>query len=449
VTASASEPSADDSAQGRPRPRVHFTAAEGWINDPYGITWIGDRYRIFYQAMPERTTWGEACAWGTAESPDLVHWRELPLALQPQPFEIGCWSGTALLDATPPRLFYTRIASANWAEGAIATATGDEALTAWSTAVEDVVIDRPPADLGVTTFRDSFVFRHGSDWVMIVGAGLADGSGAAVQYRSRDLESWTCDGFLSSRASDATEVATGQVWECPQFFPLGDAWVLLVSVWDEDELYNVAAAVGDYDGLRFVPRSWQQLTYGSSAYAMSAFEDKDGRRCVLSWLREEPRNDPDRVGWVGAHSIAALLTLDADGRLIMTPHPDVTALGARLFLPAVADVDGGLRIPMESGAAELTLSPAAGTSVSIAADGSELARLEFSDDQLTISRSNLPAERMPVDSTQPLTVLIDADIVEVFGRGGYGAFRIGDAADPTTSELVFSSTHPEVSVRLF
>lgn len=448
MTAAAAQAGAANTTQGRPRPRVHFTAAEGWINDPYGITWTGDRYRMFYQAIPEHTTWAPQCAWGTAESPDLVHWRELAPALEPQDFEIGCWSGTAVLDVDPPRLFYTRIAGSNWANGAIASAIGDPALQTWSTGIDDVVVPGAPADLGVTTLRDSYIFRNGEDWVMIVGAGLADGSGAAVQFRSTDLATWSCDGLLCSQASDAHEVPTGQVWECPQFFPLGDAWVLLVSVWDDDELYYVAAAVGDYDGQRFEPRTWQRLTFGSSAYAMTAFSDRDGRRCVLSWLREEPRNDPERVGWVGAHSIAALIALEADGRLVLTPHPDLSGVGEQRARLAVVHPDVGLRIPLDAGAAEVTLLPIAGTELSVTADTGELARIEFDAGRLTISRPDLPAGTMPVDQTQPLFVLIDADIVEIYGSGGYGAFRTGAATYATTTALTFSPTHSEVSVRL-
>jgi hypothetical protein len=40
-------------------------------------------------------------------------------------------------------------------------------------------------------------------------------------------------------------------------------------------------------------------------------------------------------------------------------------------------------------------------------------------------------------------VIDDADIVEVFGPGGYGAFRIGAASDATTTELAFSSPTPK------
>lgn len=442
MTAAAREP-AVGSVPSRPRPRVHFSAVEGWINDAYGISWVGDRYRMFYQAIPQRTTWAEQCNWGAAESPDLVRWRELPLALEPQDFEIGCWSGSAVLDADPPRLFYTRIAEANWAHGAIATATGDAALTSWTTGADDVLVPGPPHELRVTTFRDPFVFRHGEDWVMIVGAGLADGSGAAVQYRSRDLVSWECDGLLSQRSTNATGVRTGQVWECPQFFPLDDEWVLLVSVWEDDELYYVAAAVGDYDGRRFTPRSWQRLTYGSSAYAMTTFTDRDGRRCVLSWLREEPRNDPERVGWVGALSVAALVSRGLDGQLILAPHPDLAALATPAPLPSA--VEDGVRVRLDSGAARVTLLPVPGSALSVLADARELLHVDFADGGGTILRPNLPAEHLPIDNSQPLVLLVDADIVEVFGPRGYGAYRIEAVADPSMTELVISSTHPDVS----
>src|SRR4051812_15968762 len=299
---------------GRARPRVHFTADDGWINDPYGVVWTGDRYHVFYQAVPGRVTWAAECGWGHAESSDLVRWQELRPALEPQPFERGCWSGSVVADAGEPVLFYTRITGDDWSIGAIARATGSTDLGKWQTGIDDVVIDGPPADLGIHTFRDPYVFRYGGEWRMIVGAGLDDGGGGVVQYRSTDLVTWTSDGLLCSRGDlsrrggDPIGVWTGAMWECPQLFRFEDEWALLVSVWDADILYYVVAALGTYDGRRFVPRSWQRLTYGSSAYAMTAFRDRDGRPCVMSWLREEPQNDPDLNDRAGAHSVAALLT---------------------------------------------------------------------------------------------------------------------------------------------
>jgi beta-fructofuranosidase len=162
---------------------------------------------------------------------------------------------------------------------------------------------------------------------MVVGAGLADGSGAVVQYVSDDLEEWTRSGVLCARSSTETEGAwTGSVWECPQFFPLGDTWVLLVSVWHDDVLHRVVAATGEYDGRRFVPRRWQALTQGESAYATSAFVDREERRCLISWLREGPGFEPDSAERAGAESLPYVLSLGVDGGLRLELHPDVMAL---------------------------------------------------------------------------------------------------------------------------
>jgi hypothetical protein len=152
---------------------------------------------------------------------------------------------------------------------------------------------------------------------------------------------------------------------------------------------------------------------------------------------------------VGAHSLAALITLEADGRLVLAPHPDLAAACEQTARPAAVDLHGGLRMPLGPRAAEVTILPVPGTNVSVSADTGELARIEFGDDHLRITRPNLPDGTMPIDETRPLIVLIDADIVEVYGGGGYGAFRIGAGTDARTAALEFSSTQSEVSVRTF
>jgi len=81
---------------------IHFTATDGWINDPYGVTWAADRYHLYYQAIPSRVTWAPNCHWGHAESRDLIHWTEQAPALTPQAFEVGCWSGSVVADGERP-----------------------------------------------------------------------------------------------------------------------------------------------------------------------------------------------------------------------------------------------------------------------------------------------------------------------------------------------------------
>lgn len=101
---------------GAARPLCHFTTRRGWMNDPNGLVYTGEKYLMFYQHNPAATYW-ENMHWGYAESSDLVHWREGEDKLFPD--ENGTvFSGSAWLDrenasglmqdgVAPLLLFYT------------------------------------------------------------------------------------------------------------------------------------------------------------------------------------------------------------------------------------------------------------------------------------------------------------------------------------------------------
>lgn len=289
-----------------------------------------------------------------------------------------------------------------------------------------MVLAGPPPELGVQTFRDPYVFAIENGWAMVVGAGLSDGSGAVLHYHSPDLQEWTFDGVLCARLSQPSdEVWTGTMWECPQLFPLGDSWVLLVSVWDDDVLHYVAAACGDYDGARFVPRTWQRLTYGDSAYATTTFLDADGRRCVLSWLREEFPSELAGDERAGAHSLPAVLTLQDDGLLHLQPHPNLAALSAETLPPQ--DIQ---EATMVAGSAPCELLIVANHACQLTIDDvvGPPARLELDPEQrrISLTRPGHARAEMPM-AEGAARIVIDADIVEVFNGSSYGAFRLPPA----------------------
>jgi beta-fructofuranosidase len=291
----------------------------------------------------------------------------------------------------------------------------DDQLERWH-ADPDQPLVTPPAELDATNFRDPCIFRHDGQWVMVVGAGTRPGVGAVVQFTSADLLTWDYTGVLCERSATDTEpLWTGAMWECPQLFPLGGAWVLVISVWDHNMLHHVVAATGDYDGRRFTPRRWQQLTHGDSAYAMTSFVDCSGQRCVTSWLREDPHFDPLTAVRAGAHSVPYAVSSAEDGWVLLAPHPDVELLrGARV--EAVKSVAGHHFEP--AGAFDLVVSGSVDTAVSL-----------YDGDEEVLSFPTEGATR----------VIVDRDIVEVSSRAGLTAYRLS-VRDRVTAVSVSGGT---------
>ncbi len=402
------------------------------MNDPNGlIQWRG-RYHLFYQHNPAGAYWGDI-HWGHAVSDDLRHWEHLPIVMAPDPDGPdagGCFSGCAVVDNCVVKFVYTGVDPQ-----VCCLATGSPDLLTWTKHPHNPVIAGPPEDLGAPGFRDHSVWREDDHWHQVIGSGIANQGGAALHYRSPDLIDWEYLGPLLT--GDRAE--SGEMWECPDFFPLGDRHALVLSVLPEKRVHYFS---GLYDNGRFTPDRYARLDLGAEFYAPQTMVDDAGRRLMWGWLREGRTVDAQiAAGWSGAMAVPRVLNMTADGRLTARPVPEIDALrghhehfqdlpltpDADLRLPAVEGDCLELRLEIDTGgAAEV------GLRVRCAPDGSEQATITctVADGALSIDRrrSSLDATveldlehgttGLPGGAPLVLRVLLDRSVLEIFPEGG-------------------------------
>ena len=403
------------------RPRLHFAGASGWINDPLGLTYRDGTYHLYFQHVPGQVEWSPSCHWGHATSPDLLSWTEREIVLAPGDGDGGCWSGSVVTrDDGEVVMFYTSVSTPDFAVGRVRTARpADDAMAVWRK--DPGILVELPAGVTARTFRDPFVFEDGGRWWMLIGAGLADGTATALAYVSDDLRSWAYRGPVAQRHRDDHDpVWTGAMLECPQLLRVGDQHVLVVSVWDDDDLHYVACAVGRFADGRFAADAWHRLSWGTSHYAASAFRDRDGRPGLVFWLRGVA--DPT-AGWSGVVSLPYLLTVDGD-RPLLTLHESVR--GRRGEPEAGAAIEAVWR-PVDAHDV-LDLVDAAGGSV---------ARLRRDADRLQVETGVGAPVELPY-SGGGLDVVLDGPVLEVVGNGGVAAAPVrGDyrTARPRTDAV--------------
>lgn len=394
----------------RRRPQFHFTPAAGWQNDPHGIVFVGGQYHLFMQYVPGSLEWKSNLSWGHAVSTDLVHWRELEPALDPLADEVGCWSGSVVVDDDGvPHMFYTRPSHEEWGRGIAVHAIGNADLTQWTR--QAAVIDGPPTT-EYYDFRDPQVRRDGDVWKMTIGAGKRGFGGAALQFSSSNLTEWSFDGELASRAStDEEPFITGEVWECPQFLQVDGRWVLLVSAMDagQENLAEVVYAVGDYDGARFTPHTWGRFGHSRLVYATTTFRDADGAACAMSWLRSPVT---EGQAWAGEQTLVHRLNV-IDDRLVVSQHPNLD--------PVVAAEDPAWRATIEiddagSGGFCVDVDDEdTGWSLVLDWDASLL--------HVTVEDAVVFAADLRNDVTAgTLDVVVDAGIAEITWSGGEGVY---------------------------
>ncbi len=322
------------------RPAYHLLPPHNWMNDPNGPIWWKGKYHLFYQLNPHAAVWGDM-HWGHAISTDMVHWHHEPIALAPTPGgpdSEGCFTGSAVVSNGVPTIIYTGVQNAPPDQATIrdgsdklretqmiATAEDDNLLR-WKKD-ETPVIATPPPDVKVTGFRDPCPWKEADAWYMVVGSGERGKGGCVLLYRSTDLRHWEYLHKLAEGKPNGRQAPnpcdTGEMWECPDFFPLGHSHYLQYSAEGK-----VIWTTGDYDlKTRLYTAQRHGILDHGAYYAPKSFTAPDGRRIMWGWIREtRPEADFSAAGWAGAMSLPRVFTLGPQGQLEMHPAAEVEKL---------------------------------------------------------------------------------------------------------------------------
>ena len=327
------------------RPQFHFTPPKNFMNDPNGLVFYKGEYHLFYQYNPLGTEWGHM-SWGHAVSTDMLHWKNLPLAIPEEPGKFMIYSGSAVVDwhnssglcasadsGDPSCLIAIYAAAGNNSQKQNLAFSNDRGRT-WKN-----YAGNPVADLNQPDFRDPKVFWYEAEkkWVMV--AVLAD-ERKAVFFDAHDLKSWVLRGSFEAAAGEK-----GQ-WECPDLFelavdgnPNNKKWVLVVNRNPGAPAGGTGTRyfIGHFDGTRFVNETpdaqalWAD--YGKDFYATNSFSDiprQDGRRIWIGWISNwQYANREPTSFWRGAQSLPRELSLKQfpEGiRLVQKPIAETKAL---------------------------------------------------------------------------------------------------------------------------
>ncbi|MEI2278579.1 glycoside hydrolase family 32 protein [Paenarthrobacter ilicis] len=378
-------------------PRFHPRPAQGWINDPNGVSYINGHYHVFFQYNPLSARHHQI-QWGHVSSPDLVRWEEHPVALVPQqggPDSAGCWTGVVTLDGGVPTAAYSGIQD-HGGHSQVVIARGSADLVSWEQ--DGHVAASMPADPLVTAVRDPFIFMFEGVRYAMQGAGLSDGRAALLLYTVSDMDAWEYHGIWLTSADPVAAVHTpAEIWECPQLVQVPNTsgestWVMMFSLWlsgdDHEHANGVGHLIGSLTadpssglpvftpsaggrsdlGRDFYAPQIVQIAHGSAPASGPASAPASSPAALLwGWANEGPGRDGrrgrsqqeiDDAGWSGVLTHPRVLSV-ASGELVIAPAPEVSAYrgplvasaaGGAVAVPAFAEV-----LVSGSGPVELTL----------------------------------------------------------------------------------------------
>ncbi len=314
-----SHPRAPEAAEPYKSP-IHYRPPVGKMGDTIPFYWNGE-YHVFYIRAMAKMPWAHIV------SKDLVHWTDLPTAIEPDGDPMGpcgenIGTGSVIEHDGVFYAFFTGWNPRNpRGREVVGLATSTDLVT-WvkqpnAVAEPDGVYYKTSHD---RDFRDPYVFWNEEDksfWLLIYAQDAKSGGTVFGVYTSTNLANWTAQPPIAN--------LTGQ--ECPDYFQIGDQHYLL-------------------GGFRY---SYAESARGPYLPPLNAYLDTpfiyagkrmfDGRRHIWTgWFRDlAGERDGGAMEWGGPDQcLPRELYAGPGGDLYAKPADEVTAV----FSKTVLDLSG-------------------------------------------------------------------------------------------------------------
>ncbi len=291
---------------------------DSWPGDPNAAFCIDGKYHLHYIL---RHPWQDKVSYSFVHitSMDLLHWTWQTTKLQPSFTGHGMFSGTGFItkQGRPAAIYHGY--NSGWNQIAIAK---DNDLSDWEKpyALEPKTVDGKPAEM---RHWDPDCFTIGNNYYAISG-----GPNPPL-IKSSDLMNWTVVGdFLSHQPPD---VAIGEDVSCPNFFPLGDKWMLLCISHPFGCRYYLGA--WDAEAEQFVPEQHERMNWRRPDQSIynTKYRDffspesvltPDGRRVMWAWFCTLD----EAINQKTVQSLPRELSLGADRGLRIRPLRELETL---------------------------------------------------------------------------------------------------------------------------
>lgn len=294
------------------RPIYHYINPEGRLNDPNGLSFWQGRWHLFYQAYPLEDSRQH---WGHTVSDDLIHWRDLPLAIYPDP-ERACFSGATFVEDDRVIAMYHGTTVGN-----MVAVSDDPLLLNWEKLTGKAVIPMAGIDELKPPYRifDACIWKKGDLYYSLSAGTLPEGPGGKrirgnFLWKSTDLANWE---YMHPFIENDHYSRVGDDGACPYFWPIGDKYILAHYSHTRGGKY----LLGDYDTERdkFVVTDGGDFNFGASqpggVHAPSAYPDGEGNVIIIFNMNPGAPSPKGKMIWNQIMTLPRKLTLASDDPL--------------------------------------------------------------------------------------------------------------------------------------